>query len=103
MQMICGHCGHVGKPVKHAPGSPVIGLALLLSGFVMLFVFSVIGIALLFGWVAYGIWRLTAKREICPSCRKANAMLPVDSPRGKKVCAEYAVSEGPDVAKEPPT
>jgi hypothetical protein len=92
MQMICEHCGHVGEPVKHAPGSSFIGLALLLCGFVMLFLFQVIGIALLFGWVAYGIWRLIAKKEVCPSCRSAGAMLPTDSPRGKKLCSEYAAS-----------
>ena len=71
-EMICSTCGHVGKPKRITKGNFLIEVILWLA-------FIVPG-------VIYSIWRMTTKYDACPSCKGA-AMIPVDSPVGKKLMA----------------
>jgi hypothetical protein len=75
-ELVCAHCGYVGQSIVQMPGSTLVGIFLLLL--------------MILPWLIYSIWRQAAKKEICPSCKKDGTMLSVDSPRGKKLVAEYA-------------
>jgi hypothetical protein len=70
---ICSHCGYVGKPVSQMKGSFLMEIALWLF--------------FLFPGLLYSIWRLTSVEKVCPQCKSPN-MIPVDSPRGKKIWEE---------------
>lgn len=64
----CTNCGTVAVPKKHTPGSILIEIVLWLCLFVP--------------GIIYSIWRLTARKQVCPSCQAPN-MVPLDSPRAK--------------------
>jgi hypothetical protein len=72
---ICQECGDIGIPEKHMPGS------LLLQ--IVLFLFW------LLPGIIYTIYRIAATKTICPSCKTTEPMLPLNSPRGKKLFAEF--------------
>lgn len=71
--MICSSCGTTGIPQSDTPGSFLIELLLwcffLLPGLI------------------YSIWRLSARKQVCPSC-KGSGMIPLNSPRGRKLAQE---------------
>jgi hypothetical protein len=91
-EMVCESCGHVGHLEKHTPGSTAVGVGLLLIGVLGLVVFLPIGVVLLLGWAGYNVWRMVGKKDVCPSCKKQNTMLSTDSPRGRKLVAEFSGS-----------
>lgn len=71
---VCPNCGHKGKPKKVTRGSILMELILWL--------------ALLIPGIIYSTWRLTTRYWACPKCGAAN-MVPLDSPRGKKLLEEF--------------
>jgi len=72
-ELICQDCGFSGKPKMKTKGSIWVEIALWLL--------------FLFPGLIYSIWRLTSKYQACPKC-EAPRMIPMDSPRGKKLRAE---------------
>jgi predicted RNA-binding Zn-ribbon protein involved in translation (DUF1610 family) len=72
-EFICGNCGYIGKTKKATKGSFWIELALWLF--------------LILPGLIYSIWRITSRHFICPTCGSPE-LIPVDSPRGKKLIKE---------------
>jgi hypothetical protein len=72
---ICSNCGHTGKAKKVTKGSTLIELVLWLC-------FIIPGLI-------YSLWRLTSRHLACPQCGATN-MVPLDSPRGKKLQQELS-------------
>ena len=70
---ICPNCGYTGKAKSITKGSILIELVLWLF-------FIIPGLI-------YSLWRLTTRHPACPQCGATN-MVPLDSPRGKKLQAE---------------
>jgi len=81
-QMICADCGTVGKPKSVVKGSFLIEVILWLC-------FLIPGII-------YSLWRMSSRHKACRECG-STTMVPVDSPRGKKLVDEYTTD------KEPPS
>ena len=69
-QMMCKHCGTISIPKKKVPGYFFIELLLW-----CLFILP---------GLAYTIWRLTNKQNICPACKASN-MIPLNSPIAQKI------------------
>lgn len=73
-RMICAACGSTGIPKTDTPGSFLIELLLwcffLLPGLI------------------YSIWRIASRKKVCPLCKSAE-MIPLDSPRGRKLDQDY--------------
>lgn len=72
---ICPNCGYVGKAKKVTKGSILIEIFL--------------WICFLVPGIIYSIWRLTSKHLACPKCGAQN-LVPIDSPRGKKLQQELS-------------
>ena len=73
-ELICSNCGYKGRPKKVTKGSTSIE-------FILWFTLIIPGII-------YSIWRLASRYEECPQCGATN-MIPLDSPRGKKLIEEF--------------
>lgn len=73
-EKICTACGHRGKTKRVTKGSILIEIVLWLA-------FLVPG-------VIYSLWRLTTRHDACASCG-STAVVPVDSPIGRKLLTEY--------------
>jgi hypothetical protein len=73
-EFICGNCGSMGKAKRAVKGSFWIELLLWLC-------FILPGLI-------YSIWRLTSRHSACQECGSSE-LVPVDSPRGKKLIAEF--------------
>jgi len=71
---ICPNCGTVGTPVLKTQGSFIIEVFLWLM-------FIVPGLI-------YTVWRCSSRKYVCPKCGAEN-MVPLSSPRGKKIRLEY--------------
>jgi len=69
-ELMCTTCGSVGIPKKRIPGLFVVELLLWL-------LFIVPGLA-------YMLWRLSNKKNVCPNCGAEN-MIPLDSPVAQKI------------------
>ena len=91
--MICEHCGQVGQPRKLKAGSTAVGVILLLMGLLFLVLLWPIGLVLLLAWAGYNVWRLMSKREVCPSCKRRDTMLSAESPRGRKLMADFGLHQ----------
>ncbi len=70
-QFVCTQCGHKGNYKRVTKGSIIIEIFLWLL--------------FLLPGLFYSIWRLSSKQDVCPKCRNANCMIPVDSPMAKKL------------------
>ena len=70
---ICSNCGYIGQAKKVTKGSILIELVLWL---------------MIIPGLIYSLWRLTTKHLACPQCG-ATQLVPVDSPRGKKLQQEF--------------
>lgn len=79
---ICGNCGSIGTPKKTAPGSFLVELALWLC-------FLVPGII-------YSLWRVSTKQPACRSCGALHSMVPLHSPRGRQLAAEFKPTTSSD-------
>jgi len=73
-QYICTNCGYEGNPVSYTPGSFWLELAL--------WIFFILP------GLIYSIWRLSARKKVCPKCKSPNMIL-IDSPIGKKLHKEH--------------
>ena len=73
IEQICPNCGFRGRAKKFTRGSFFTELLLWLG-------FLIPGIV-------YSVWRLTSRYWGCPRCGAAN-MIPLDSPRGRKLLEE---------------
>lgn len=88
-QFICPHCGHTGRAPRKSGGS--FGLE------IVLWIFCILIGGLFFIWlmivpVAYSAWRFVAKHRTCESCGQKDP-IPVTSPRGKILVAQYQESQ----------
>jgi ribosomal protein S27AE len=72
---ICSNCGYTGSAKKVTKGSTLIELVLWLC-------FIIPGLI-------YSIWRLSSKHLACPQCG-ASHLVPLESPRGKKLQQEFS-------------
>lgn len=72
-QRICKDCGYVGGGKTITKGSILIEL--------------VLWCFLIIPGLIYSIWRHTSRYEGCPKCG-GQALIPLDSPIGKKLSAE---------------
>jgi len=74
-KLICSNCGYIGKPKNVVEGS--------------IFIEIILWLAFIIPGVVYSIWRETSgRKKICPKCRAPN-MIPLDSPRGKRLIQEF--------------
>lgn len=71
---ICQHCGSTGTPRTVTRGSFLLEVLLWLT-------FLVPGIL-------YSLWRLSTRQPVCRQCG-ASHMVPLHSPRGQKLLAEF--------------
>lgn len=71
--LVCNECGYVGSTKKGVKGS--LGIEL------------VLWLLMIFPGLIYSIWRLSTKHKVCAQCG-STSLIPVDSPRGKKLMSE---------------
>lgn len=71
---ICRECGTVGRVKKITPGS--------------IFIELVLWCCFIIPGLIYSFWRLSKRHSACAVCGAAN-LLPVESPAGKKMLAEF--------------
>lgn len=79
---ICAQCGSVGAPRKVAPGSFLVELAL--------------WICFILPGLIYSLWRVSSKRPTCRACGAIRTMVPLQSPRGRQLAAQFHGAPGPD-------
>jgi hypothetical protein len=77
-KLVCTQCGYVGKPKGAIKGNTLIEIILWLF--------------LIIPGLIYSIWRSSSRYKICPQC-KSSTLIPVDSPRAKKIMSESMTSE----------
>ena len=73
--MVCPACGTRGFPQIKTRGS--LGIEI------------VLWLCLIVPGLIYSLWRLTTRYDACPACQQPG-MIPVESPRGKKLLSEDA-------------
>lgn len=83
-RQICTTCAHRGYPITVTKGRTIIEIILWLC--------------FLLPGLAYSLWRISTRREACPSCGNSS-MIPETSPIGKKICQEHYPDEP---VQEPP-
>jgi hypothetical protein len=86
MDMICRNCGHLGPSSSVTKGSTAIELVLWLC-------FILPGLI-------YSLWRLSSRHSACPKCGNTG-MIPLDSPRGKQLVAQFHPNERLEAADGP--
>jgi len=82
--MICTECGSVGKPKSAVKGSFLIEVILWLC-------FLIPGII-------YSLWRMGSRHKACRECG-ATTMVPLNSPRGRKLMEEYSNEQTPSYSE----
>lgn len=87
-KLICVECGHSGKPVTRVPGSIVLELILWLC-------FVVPG-------MIYSVWRHNKKFKACAVCG-ASHLIPINSPKGRRLYAEYEQQSGSSEVSQRPS
>lgn len=77
-KFVCTQCGYVGiSKSKHKGGCGVE---------VLLWLFFIIP------GIIYSVWRASSKHQVCPMCGNSS-LIPVDSPRAKKIMDEFKSEE----------
>ncbi|MCB1590613.1 MAG: hypothetical protein KDI56_17000 [Xanthomonadales bacterium] len=79
-KLICADCGSVGTPKIVTKGS--LGVEIFLW------------LLLLVPGLLYSLWRMTTKHKACRACGQ-QTLLPLDSPRGRKLQAEMTAPSSP--------
>ncbi len=74
-KQICPNCGYIGEAIRVESGSSLLEL--------FLWIFVLPGLV-------YSFWRITTRHMECPECGGAPNMIPLDSPRGKKLRQELS-------------
>ena len=81
----CTACGSMTHPSSKVPGSVSSELMLLILSFgscivgLLIPLIFILAICLFLGFIGYGIWRLTNRRDVCTQCGKAQ-LIPATSP-----------------------
>lgn len=75
---ICTQCGNIDKQKLGVKGSGLIEILL------WLFVFPI--------GIIYSLWRRSGRKNVCSKC-KSDQVIPVDSPRAKKILEETGTSQ----------
>lgn len=78
---ICSQCGTRGTAKRVTPGNFLIELALWAF-------FLVPGLI-------YSVWRVSARRSACRTCGAIDSLVPLGSPRGRQLAAEFAPAPRP--------
>ena len=78
---ICAHCGNTGKPRNTRGGSLLVEIAL--------------WIFLIVPGIIYSLWRIGTKRPACRACGAIGSMVPLYSPRGRALAAEFGTDTAP--------
>jgi len=73
--IICSNCGYTGKPKILVKGS--------MSTEILLWILLIVP------GLIYSLWRSGSRYKGCPQCGSAD-LVPLDSPRGKKLSAELS-------------
>jgi len=76
-ELVCTTCGHVGQARQRVRGS--------------IFIELVLWVCFIIPGVIYSIWRLTTRAKVCTSCG-STALVPTDSPVGRKLVSEVSAS-----------
>jgi hypothetical protein len=71
---ICSNCGYAGKYRTITKGS--------------FFIEIILWILMILPGLIYTVWRVSSRYKACPQCDAPN-MIPVSSPRGKKLLEEF--------------
>lgn len=79
-EYVCNNCGYVVEPVKVVRGN-------LVTEIILWFFFLIPGLC-------YSVWRVSGNEMVCPSCN-SNQIVPVDSPKGKKMSKNAVLYETP--------
>jgi hypothetical protein len=77
-KLVCTQCGYVGEAKGAIKGNALIEIILWLF--------------LIVPGLIYSIWRSSSRHKICPKC-KSNSLIPVDSPRAKKIMLESGMTD----------
>ena len=72
--LICSNCGTIGKPITITKGSFFIEIILWLCFFIP--------------GIIYTIWRVTTRENGCKACG-ATAMIPLNTPKGRKLNKDF--------------
>jgi hypothetical protein len=76
--LVCSQCGYTGKPKSAVKGNG--GIELILWLFFLL------------PGLIYSTWRSSSRHSVCPKC-KSDTLIPIDSPRARKLMIENGSSE----------
>lgn len=74
-EFICKACGSIGKPKTMVKGSVLVEIFL--------------WFAFLLPGIIYSIWRSSSRYKACSKCGAKGELVPVDSPIGQKLLADY--------------
>ena len=77
-KFICSNCGVQGKGKDNTSGSLAVEI-------ILWFFFILPGLI-------YSIWRLSTRKKVCSECGQ-DALIPIDTPRGKKLLADQGITE----------
>jgi len=80
---LCLNCGNQVTPKTATPGSVAIELLIIaLAVTVAFFDLTIAGVLFLI-FIVYGVWRLSNKKQVCPTCSAENPV-PIDSPAAQR-------------------
>jgi ribosomal protein S27AE len=89
---LCVRCGTEGYSKKHVSGSFIIELVLFMAGLIGLLFFIIPGLIVLALALAYSIWRLTTKKQVCRACGSED-LIPPDSPAAIALRREFSARD----------
>ena len=81
--LVCTQCGYTGDPKSAIKGSGCLEVTLWL-------LFIIPGLL-------YSIWRSSSRHKVCPEC-KSPSLIPITSPKAKKIMEENMSKEDIDKA-----
>ena len=81
----CTACGYADEPVTVTPGSILIEVVLWLC--------------LIVPGLIYSVWRIAARRDVCPACG-GSSLIPIRSPVAQKTLRENQAPGGNAAASE---
>ena len=85
---ICPDCGHTGRARSLPKVNFALELILWIAGILSLFTIAL-------AWfivvpIIYSLWRMLSRTPVCSKCNHPG-VIPLDSPKGKQLAAEYGV------------
>jgi hypothetical protein len=76
-KLVCTQCGYIGKAEGAIKGSALVEIFL--------------WFLLIIPGLIYSVWRSSSRYKVCPKC-KSPSLIPVDSPRAKKIMLDNGVT-----------